>query len=93
MLLALAVLWVLLGAVWLSVWPLVARRREPVPVELLERQELETEKARLIDEIHELELDYQTGKLSEEDFRVIEARLKGRAVDVMRRLEAPVGAG
>ncbi|HJU87465.1 MAG TPA: hypothetical protein VJ788_08865, partial [Gemmatimonadota bacterium] len=54
----------------------------------VERQELEAEKARLLQEIHELELDYQTGKLSDEDHRAIEARLKGRAVEVMQRIEA-----
>lgn len=87
-LLALAVLWILLGAVWLALWPLFGRGRPPVPVALLELQELEAEKGRLLAEIHELELDWQTGKLSENDYRAIEARLKTRAVDVMKEIEA-----
>ena len=91
---ALAALWVLLGAIWLAVWPFLERERRPVPVVLLELQELEAEKARLIAEIHELELDYATGKLSEEDYRALEARLKTRAVEVIREIEAraPVSA-
>lgn len=80
-------LWVLLAAVWLVAWPFFDRARPSVPVALLELQDLETEKARLLGEIHELELDYATGKLSDEDRRVLEAGLKGRAVDVMREIE------
>jgi hypothetical protein len=88
LLLSLAALWVLLAAIWAALWPLFAARRA-VPAEAeVELQELEAEKARLLQEIHELELDYQTGKLSDEDHRAIEARLKGRAVDVMQRIEA-----
>ncbi len=87
-LLTLAGLWVLLGAVWFAVWPLVAAAGGSVSTAALDLQDLEAEKARLIAEIHELELDGATGKLSEEDYGVIEARLKSRAVDVMREIEA-----
>ena len=87
-LLALAILWVLLAALWLAVWPLFERERPSVPLALLELQELEAEKTRLLDEIHELELDFQTEKLSEEDYRALEARLKTRAVDVLKEIEA-----
>jgi hypothetical protein len=87
----LAGLWVLLGALWLAVWPFFSRKHPPVPVALLELQELETEKGRLLGEIHDLQLDYETGKLSEEDYRALEARLKARAVDVMREIEAREG--
>jgi type II secretory pathway component PulM len=87
-LLSLAGLWILLAAVWVAVWPLFAARGVPRTDVDVERQELEAEKGRLLQEIHELELDHATGKLSEEDYRAIEARLKARAVDVMRRLDA-----
>lgn len=88
LLLSLVALWVLLAAIWAALWPLFGSRGA-VPAEIeVERQELEAEKARLLQEIHELELDYQTGKLSDEDYRTIEARLKGRAVDVLQRIEA-----
>ena len=91
-LLALLGLWILLGAVWLAVWPLLAGRGVAVVVDALELQELQAEKARLVGEIHELELDRATGKLSEEDYAAGERRLKGRAVEVMREIERKAGA-
>ena len=87
LLLSLAGLWILLAAVWVAVWPLVTARGASRTDADVERQELEAEKARLLQEIHELDLDHATGKLSEEDYRAIEARLKARAVDVMQRLD------
>lgn len=88
LLLSLAGLWVLLAAVWAAVWPLFAGGGAPRSDADVERRELEVEKSRLLQEIHELELDYDTGKLSDEDRSAIEARLKGRAVEIMRRIDA-----
>ena len=88
LLLSLVGLWILLTAVWVAVWPLFAGAGSPRSELDVERQELEAEKARLLQEIHELELDYETGKLSDDDYRAIEARLKGRAVEVMQRIDA-----
>lgn len=90
---ALLALWVLLGAVWVAVWPLFGGDRGTAGDEEAARAELETEKARLLGEIHELELDYETGKLSDEDFRALEARLKARAVEVMREIDERKAAG
>jgi len=87
LLLSLVGLWILLTAVWVAVWPLFAGAGSPRSELDVERQELEAEKARLLQEIHELELDYETGKLSDDDHRAIEARLKGRAVEVMQRID------
>ena len=87
LLFSLAGLWVLLAAVWVAVWPLFAERRAARSDVDLERQELEAEKGRLLQEIHELELDYATGKLSDEDHAAIEGRLKGRAIEVLKRLD------
>jgi nitrogen fixation/metabolism regulation signal transduction histidine kinase len=88
LLLSLAGLWVLLAAIWVAVWPLFAERRATPLDADVERQELEAEKGRLLQEIHELELDFATGKLSDEDHAAIDARLKGRAIEVMKRLDA-----
>jgi hypothetical protein len=85
---ALLGLWVLLAAVWLAVWPFFERTRPEMPPALLELAELEAEKARLMGDIHDLELDYQTGKLSDEDYRALEARLKSRAVAVLAEIES-----
>lgn len=86
-LLGLAGLWILLAAIWLAAWPLIGRNRAATPASETERRELEAEKARLLGEIHDLELDQATGKLSDEDFAAIEAQLKARAVEVMRKLD------
>lgn len=86
-LLVLAGMWILLGAVWLAVYPLLTRPAEE-SAGASELRDLEAEKDRLVGEIHELELDHATGKLSEEDFRELEARLKRRAVETMERIDA-----
>ena len=72
----------------MALYPLLGAAADPLEVTASRRADLETEKARLIEEIHELELDYATGKLSEPDYRAVEGRLKARAVDVMRALDA-----
>ena len=89
---ALVALWVILGAIWLAVYPFLMRTRPPLPLDVLELRDLEAEKARLLGEIHDLELDWQTGKLSEEDYRELEAGLKSRAVGVMAEIEDRSGA-
>ena len=70
-------LWVLLGAVWLAVYPFFTKRREVPSMAAIALQDLEAEKARLIGELHELELDYATGKLSPNDYEALKGRLKG----------------
>lgn len=86
-LLVLAGLWVLLGAVWLALYPLVTGGREPSGSSA-GLSELEAEKDRLVRDLHELELDRATGKLSEEDWRELDARLKRRAVDTLQEIDA-----
>ncbi|MFN2383699.1 MAG: hypothetical protein ABR559_05480 [Gemmatimonadota bacterium] len=87
-LLGLAGLWLLLAAVWLAVYPLLAGGAASHSSAAGERRDLEVEKARLVAEIHELELDYATGKLSEDDFKDMEAELKTQAVAVLEELES-----
>jgi hypothetical protein len=38
-------------------------------------------------EIRELELDWRTGKLSEEDYRAQDRTLRGEAIDILRALD------
>ena len=86
-LLVLGGLWLLLGAVWLAAYPLIAGdrdRRKPGTG----LSELEAEKDRLVQELHELELDRATGKLSDEDWRELDARLKRRAVATLEEIDA-----
>lgn len=86
-LLVLAGLWILLSAVWLATWPLLTERAGEDAAGA-ERRDLEAEKDRLVGDIHELELDRATGKLSEEDYRELDARLKRRAVDTLEKIDA-----
>jgi hypothetical protein len=53
-----------------------------------ERAELEAAKEAKYREIREAELDYRTGKLSEDDWRVVDSGLRAEAVDLLRRLDA-----
>ncbi len=42
-------------------------------------------------EIRDAEMDHQSGKLSDEDFRQLDSELKGEAVAILDRLEALKG--
>lgn len=86
-LIVLAGLWLLLGAVWLAVYPLLTRPAGE-GAGAAELRDLEAEKDRLVREIHELDLDRATGKLSEDDYRDLEARLKRRAIDTLEKIDA-----
>ena len=84
------VLAVLLCAVLLIVAPFRSRRAgNGTPAAgSAERAELEAAKEAKYREIREAELDYRTGKLSEDDWRVVDSGLRAEAVDLLRRLDA-----
>jgi hypothetical protein len=78
---------VLLGVVvWLVSGPL---RSAPAveEAEATRREDLEAAKEAKYREIRDAELDYRTGKLSEEDWRVLDRELRGEAMDLLRRLD------
>lgn len=52
-----------------------------------ERAELEAAKEAKYREIREAELDYRTGKLSEEDWRATDSALRAEAVELLRNLD------
>jgi hypothetical protein len=52
-----------------------------------ERDELEARKEAKYREIRDAELDYRTGKLSEEDWRALDRDLRAEAIDLLRRLD------
>jgi flagellar biosynthesis/type III secretory pathway M-ring protein FliF/YscJ len=54
--------------------------------------DLEAAKAARYREIREAEMDFRTGKLSEEDWKAIDRALRAEAMEVLRRLDA-LGAG
>jgi hypothetical protein len=52
-----------------------------------ERAELEAERDAKYREIRDAELDRQTGKLSDGDWRALDRSLRGEAVQILRRLD------
>jgi hypothetical protein len=78
---------VLLGVVvWLVSGPL---RTAPAveEAEAARREDLEAAKEAKYREIRDAELDYRTGKLSEEDWRSLDRDLRAEAIDLLRRLD------
>ena len=51
--------------------------------------ELEAAREAKYREIRDAEMDYRTGKLSREDYDAVDAALRGEAVEILNRLEAP----
>jgi hypothetical protein len=78
----------LLGlVVWLVSGPL---RRGAVAAEEREatlREDLEAAKEAKYREIRDAELDFRTGKLSEEDWRALDRELRAEAMELLRRLD------
>ena len=78
---------VLLGVVvWLVSGPL---RTAPAveEAEAARREDLEAAKEAKYREIRDAELDFRTGKLSEEDWRGLDRELRAEAMDLLRRLD------
>ena len=88
-LLVILVILVVLGAVvWYVSAPLRARGSEPergAADDLV--AELEARKEAKYREIRDAEMDLRTGKLSEEDHRVLDRQLRSEAMDVLRALD------
>ena len=55
--------------------------------EVAEREALEAAKEAKYAEIRDAELDYRTGKLSEEDWRAQDRALRAEAIEILRRLD------
>ena len=87
----LLVLAVLGAAVFVITGPL--RRPPPGEREPEDRGEaaLEAAKEAKYREIRDAELDRRTGKLSEEDWRDLDAQLRAEAVEILRRLDQARG--
>jgi hypothetical protein len=86
---ALLVFLVLLAAVALISAPLRHGRAEAEgAADEAEREQLEAAREAKYREIRDTELDFRTGKLSEEDFRALDRQLRAEAVEILRRLDA-----
>jgi hypothetical protein len=79
---------VLLGVVvWLVSGPLRTGAAAAEEVEGAQRDDLEAAKEAKYREIRDAELDYRTGKLSEEDWRALDRELRAEAIDLLHRLD------
>ena len=79
---------VLLGVVvWFVSAPLRTGAAAVEDAEGTRRDDLEAAKEAKYREIRDAELDYRTGKLSEEDWRALDRELRGEAMDLLRRLD------
>ena len=77
---------VLLGVVvWFVSGPLRAGAGAAEDAEGARRADLEAAKEAKYREIRDAELDYRTGKLSEEDWRALDRELRAEAMDLLRR--------
>jgi hypothetical protein len=57
-----------------------------------ERDDLEAARAAKYREIRDAELDYRTGKLSQEDYDAVDGSLRTEAVEILDRLQASQAA-
>lgn len=52
-----------------------------------DRDDLNAQRDAKYREIRDSELDYQTGKLTESDFKVIDRQLRAEAADILRKID------
>jgi hypothetical protein len=84
----LVVLLILAAVVFVITGPLrPGRAREEDLALEAERAELEAAKEAKYREIRDAELDHQTGKLSDADWRVMDRALRAEAVELLKRLD------
>lgn len=88
----LLILLVLAATVLVITRPFRAGRGEDGDVEDPVVAELEAEKEAKYREIRDTEMDHRTGKLSDEDFRAVDAGLRSEAVAILDRLDAAQAA-
>ena len=80
---------VLAAAVWVISGPLRGGTADGRGQMAGDREELEAAKEAKYREIREAEMDYRTGKLSEEDWRRIDAALRAEAMEILKREDEP----
>ena len=73
--------------VWIVGSPLRRGPQAAEDAEVAVRERLEAAREAKYREIRELELDLRTGKLSDEDYRVLNRQLRGEAVEILRELD------
>lgn len=75
-----------LGVAYMIIRPFLAP--EEIYDEAVNSPELVSQKNRVIGAIREIDMDYQTGKLSEEDYQLLRSRYTAAAAEIIRRMDA-----
>ena len=83
---ALIIILALAVVVWVVSGPL-RRGEAPEVAEAGDRAALEAARDAKYREIRDAEIDWRTGKLSDEDYRAQDRRLRGEAVEILRDLD------
>ena len=73
--------------------PLVAGDGQAEPATDERRAALDAEKEAKYREIHDAELDFRMGKMSEADYRKTDRELRTQAIAILRRIDALDGEG
>jgi hypothetical protein len=81
------ILFVVAGAVLLVTGPLREKSRAADETLEAELAELEAAKEAKYREIRDAELDYKTGKLSDNDWRALDRTMRAEAVELLKRLD------
>ncbi len=76
-----------LGAAWVVAQPLLTGPAAGEDAEDDRARLLKVEKAILYQSLHELDLDYAAGKLSESDYRALRARQEAQAVELLKAID------
>jgi rubrerythrin len=69
--------------------PLVTRVSSPLPTDAAEQEieRLSVQKETLYTAIHDLDFDFQTGKVDREDYTAMRQRLESEAIEVLRQID------
>jgi hypothetical protein len=71
--------------------PLWRSSRDPAQAPS-ERPELEAAREAKYREIREAELDHRTGKLSDDDYELLDRQLRAEAIEILHALDSPRGS-
>ena len=85
------------GAVFVM-WPFLSQRRSAeqptgnAPSHLARIAQLQAEREAILISVRDLDFDYQTGKLTEEDYLTQRENLMGRGVEILKQIDTEQSA-